>query len=411
MTSKPDPSSGRTDTVHVDSRGVDALVSVSQMVAGTLDRDAVIESAMDAAAEAMNAEACSILLRDAETGELCFYIVKGERTDGLGAARICVDDKSIAGWVASHRKPLLIPDAYDDPRFNPAWDRKTGFHTRSVICVPLVARDRELGVMQVLNRRDGESFDAADLELSQAVASLIAVAIHNAEEHAARVQAERVAVVGQTIAGLAHCIKNILNGLQGGSYILDQHLEKGDRERALRGWGMVKRNMGLLSDIVLDMLSYSKSRKPALKPTPVNRVCEDVVALLEGQAKDAGVSVSTRLGDDIDEVDLDEAAVKRSLINLVGNAVDACREKQGTVTVETALVDGGDRFTLTVRDTGCGIPPAALEKIFNPFFSTKGNKGTGLGLAVTKKIVEEHAGTLEVESTPGKGTAFIIELP
>jgi len=411
MTSKPAKLNRRSEIATPDSRGVHVLVSVTQMVAGTLERDAVLDAAMDAAAEAMNAEACSILLNDPVTGELCFHLVKGERTDGLDSARICVDDDSIAGWVAAHQEPLLIPDAYDDARFNPAYDKKTGFHTQSVICVPLVAKEKELGVIQVLNRRDGESFDADDLELCQAVASLIAVAIHNAEEHAARLQAERVAVVGQTIAGLAHCIKNILNGLNGGSYIIDQNLGKGDPERAKRGWAMVKRNMGLLSNIVLDMLSYTKSRKPALNPTPVNRLCEDIVALLEGQAREGNVTLAAQLSDDIDEVDVDEAALKRSLINLVGNAIDASKEKQGTVTLETALENGSDRFTLTVRDTGCGMPPEVVEKIFNPFFSTKGNKGTGLGLAVTKKIVEEHSGVLEVESTLGEGTAFIITLP
>ncbi len=313
--------------------------------------------------------------------------------------------------MAGHEGPLIVPDAYEDPRFDPSYDKRTGFHTKSIICLPLMAKGRQVGVMQVLNRCDGQPFDEADIELAEAVASLIAVAIHNAEEHEARIQAERVATVGQTIAGLAHCIKNILNGLNGGSYIIDQNLEGGDPERAKRGWEMVKRNMGLLSNIVLDMLSYTKSRKPVVSATPINQLCEDVVALLEGQAAEGGVKLTSRLSAELGEVDVDEAALKRGLINIVGNAIDACRETHGSVTVETCLGDDSGRFVLTVRDTGCGMMPETVEKIFSPFFSTKGNKGTGLGLAVTKKIVKEHNGVLNVESKEGVGTAFIIELP
>lgn len=394
-----------------DRRAVDVLLSVSQMVAGTLERDAVLDSAIAAAAQAMNAEACSILLRDDDAEELCFHTVKGECAEGLESVGLRVDDNSIAGWVAGHDQPLLLPDAYDDPRFNPSYDQRTGFRTKSVLCLPLTAKAEQLGVIQVLNRRDGQPFDEADLRLAEAVASLIAIAIHNAAEHEARVAAERIATVGQTIAGMAHCIKNILNGLRGGSYIIDQNIEGGQLPKVKRGWGMVKRNMGLLSNIVLDMLSYSKERKPAYKSCSANDLCRDVVVLLQEQARGNGVMLTTDLSDDLPEVEIDEAAIKRCLINLVGNAIDACEEHKGAVTIETGLTGASDRFTICVRDNGCGMAPSAIRKIFKPFYSSKGGKGTGLGLPVSKKIVEEHAGALRVNSEPGEGTEFVIELP
>ena len=224
-----------------DRRVADVLLTVSRMIAGTLERDAVLDAAIAAAARAMDAEACSILLRETDHDTLRFHIVKGERTEGLGSRCLPIDDDSIAGWVAKHELPLLISDAYKDPRFNPAYDHATGFRTTSVICVPLVAKAAQLGVIQLLNSSDGQPFGKGDLELAQAVAGLIAVAIHNAEEHEARMQAERVATVGQTIAGMAHCIKNILNGLNGGSYIIDQNIKDGELPKVRRGWQMVKR--------------------------------------------------------------------------------------------------------------------------------------------------------------------------
>jgi CheY-like chemotaxis protein/anti-sigma regulatory factor (Ser/Thr protein kinase) len=174
---------------------------------------------------------------------------------------------------------------------------------------------------------------------------------------------------------------------------------------------MVKRNMALLSNIVLDMLSYTKNRKPSVWACEVNELCEDVVALLEGQAAESGVALATDLARDVVEVELDAAAIKRCLINLVGNAVDACGQTGGSVTVQTRLLDRPGFFAIRVSDTGCGIESGLIEKIFDPFYSTKGNRGTGLGLAVTKKIVEEHQGVLRVDSTPGKGTVFAMELP
>ncbi|MBM4018830.1 MAG: GAF domain-containing sensor histidine kinase [Planctomycetes bacterium] len=390
-------------------RGLDALAQVCQMVAGDLDVETVMRSAMRAAETAMNAEACTIFLREPDPPHLSFHIVDGPQTDGLARTALPIDDRSIAGWVAAHQQPLLVPDAYGDARFNREYDARTGFRTRSIICVPLAAKGRPLGVLQVLNRRDGRPFDADDLELAQAVAGLIAVAIHNAEEHQARVAAERLATVGQTMAGMAHCIKNILNGLQAGSYILDQSLQSAPESGVARGWEMVKRNMGLLSNIVLDMLSYSRPRKPLCRPCQVAEICQGVAALLQPQAAARGVALVT--SGETAEVCVDEAGIKRCLLNLVGNAIDACGPSGGLVEIEAGPAGADGRFAIRVRDNGCGIDPAAQGKIFAPFFSTKGNKGTGLGLPVTKKIVEEHGGAIQVRSARGEGTEFTIVLP
>jgi signal transduction histidine kinase len=388
---------------------MDALARVCQMVAGDLELKAVMRSAMQAAESAMNAEACTIFRRDDAGKRLLFYLVDGPQSSTLASATLPIDDHSIAGWVARHQEPLLVPDAYRDSRFNRDYDARTGFRTRSIICAPLVAKGRPLGVIQILNRRDGRSFDEEDLELARPVASLIAVAIHNAEEHEARVNAERLATIGQMMAGMAHCVKNILNGLQAGSYIIDQNLAGGPQNGVARGWEIVKRNMQFLSNIVLDMLSYSRPRKPLCQPCKIDDLCQSVVALLQRQAGAKGVTVVT--GSDPTEACIDESGIRRCLINLVGNAIDACGDGGGLVQIEVGPAGAEGLFAIRVRDNGCGMDAAARERIFAPFFSTKGNKGTGLGLAVTKKIVEEHGGTIRVESAPGVGTEFTLLLP
>jgi signal transduction histidine kinase len=390
-------------------KAVDALTLVSQMVAGDLDVETVLRSAMHAASEAMNAEACTILLTDADTRSLRFHLVDGPKAAGLASASLPIDDHSIAGWVAAHQLPLLVADPYRDDRFNPDYDRRTGFRTRSIIAAPMTAKDRQVGVLEVMNPRDGQPFSERDLSLAHAVADLIAVAIYNAEEHQARLKAERLAILGQTIAGMAHCVKNILNGLQAGSYIIDQNLAAAGDSKVVHGWKIVKRNMQSLSSIVLDMLTYSKQRKPVMAACRIGEVCEDVAALLKEQAAERGVTLVTSCH--LDEVWVDEASIRRCLINLAGNAIDACGQAGGLVEIEAAPAETPGRFAIRIRDNGCGMDDAARARLFEPFFSTKGGKGTGLGLSVTKKIVDEHGGEIRVKSAPGAGTEFALILP
>jgi len=397
-----------------DRQAVSVLLEVSRMVGGNLELEAVLEAAMDAATAAMKAEACSLLLdvADADTEELCFHVARGERTEGLSSARVPVDDCSLAGWVAKNDRALLVPDAYEDPRFNPAFDTRTGFRTRSVICSPMRAKHKRLGVIQILNRRDGKPFDERDLELLQAVAALIAVAIDNAEQHEARLKAERLAAIGQTVAGMAHCIKNILNGIQGGSYIVDLGIEAGDMSKVAKGWDIARRNNTFLSNLVLDMLSYAKKRAPRYEPTDINDLVRTTVDLYVDAAKKQDTTVRSEPDPAMPEVSVDAVAIYRCIVNLISNAVDACATVPGAeVCVRTRAPDSTGRFAIAVEDTGDGMSGEVKARLFGDFFSTKGARGTGLGLPVVKKTVEEHLGEIEVESEENTGTTFTVLLP
>ncbi len=387
------------------------LVHVCRMVGGALDLGMTLRAAMRATAEALAAEACSILLYDKTSNTLSFHVVHGDRSDSLANESLPVGDGSIAGWVAGHRVLLSIPDAHADPRFNPEYDRRTGFRTHSVLCAPMLVQDRLVGVVQVLNHRDGRPFDAADGELLEAVAAVVALAVDDAAQHEARIKAERLAAVGQAIAGMAHFIKNILNGLEGGAYLVEREfrrMEAGDKFS--RGWGMVSRNLRVLRDVVLDMLTYSKPRRPRLELTDVRTVCEDIVELTEIQARDAGVALELHVDEQVGKAWFDPTAIRRCLLNLVGNAIDACRKHGDRVSLRVAA-SAPDRYAISVSDNGCGMPEHVVRRIFEPLFSTKGSRGTGLGLAVTRKVVEEHGGSLSVESVEGRGTTFVMELP
>uniref|UniRef100_UPI0035686EEC PAS domain S-box protein n=1 Tax=Desulfosarcina sp. TaxID=2027861 RepID=UPI0035686EEC len=229
------------------------------------------------------------------------------------------------------------------------------------------------------------------------------------------VNSERLAAVGQTVAGMAHCIKNILHGFKGGSYLMDVGLGRDNTEKMRKGWEMIQRNITRTSDLVMDLLSYSKEREPEYETCQPNEIAEDVCELLEGVARDHDVTMAREFSDRMVPVVMDPRTVHRCLMNLVTNAIDACIfdpdvDKDHQVTVATERENTGT-IRYDVKDNGCGMSEEVRAKLFSSFFSTKGVKGTGLGLLVTAKLVEEHKGTIHVESTEGEGTTFSIRFP
>ena len=229
------------------------------------------------------------------------------------------------------------------------------------------------------------------------------------------VSAERLGAIGQTVAGMAHCIKNILHGLKGGSYLVNIGIEKGKTDKLQTGWQMVQRNIGRTSDLVQDLLSYSKEREPEVQACSPNEIAADVCELMTAVASENDVKIVPNLDSRIDKVVLDPRSLHRCLLNLVSNAIDACRfddsvGKKHQVQVTTAL-ENGHILKVAVTDNGSGMSEEVKSKLFGSFFSTKGAQGTGLGLLVTRKLIEEHKGTIDVDSSPGEGTTFSVRLP
>ena len=233
--------------------------------------------------------------------------------------------------------------------------------------------------------------------------------------HKEKEQSERMAAIGRTVAGVAHYIKNILNGLQGGAYVINSAMGKKDLDLVQKGWDMVERNIDQISNIVTDMLIYSSERKPSCDLVNPNKVITEVLELMWEKAKLSGVVFVRKLDPELSPVAMDRTAIHHCLLNLVSNAIDACTlggimDGKGIVTVETDRPPGwGVRFKIT--DNGIGMDKDAQQKLFTDFFTTKGYKGSGLGLPVTKKIVEEHGGKLTFRSKVGQGTSFSLMLP
>jgi two-component system, NtrC family, sensor kinase len=229
------------------------------------------------------------------------------------------------------------------------------------------------------------------------------------------VSAERLAAIGQTVAGVAHGVKNILHGFKGGSYLVNLGINKGDDDKLKKGWDMIQRNISRTSDLVMDLLTYSKEREPEYQTCDPNAIIMDVCEVMQETADEHHVKLVTALDDTINSVRMDPHTIHQCLTNLISNAIDGCLFDEDTskklqVTVKSQFEDNR-YFRISVEDNGMGMNPRVMSKLFTSFFSTKGHRGTGLGLLVTRKSVEEHGGTIEVQSQEGKGTQFTLRLP
>jgi len=283
--------------------------------------------------------------------------------------------------------------------------------TRNILAVPIFSRERLWGVLELINKEKGSGFDGRDQRLAEVVAAETALALENAHLHTEIVRQERMAAIGQTVSGLAHCIKNILNGIRSGSATINRAMNGNDYDKVRTGWLTVSRNNEMLSSLVLDMLALARESTPHPFPTDVNDLTAQICTLLTERAHERGITIDCIVAPDLGEVIIDATHFYRCLLNLVSNAIEACPDQGGNVWVRLYHGDRRSRFTVSVRDNGEGISPENARKLFQEFFTTKGGRGTGLGLPVTRKLIGQMNGTIKFHSVQGRGTRFVVTLP
>jgi signal transduction histidine kinase len=395
------------------------MYETSQAVSHILDLDALLERIME------------LIFRSIEADRGCIMVINPANNlfepKAVRWRHPIVDEEKIAvsrtimEHVLREKQGILVSDAAHDSRFN-AGHSVLRYGIREVICVPMRGRHETLGVLyldthsgirEFVDRPEATGrFTEEHLSLAVAIAHQAALAVEETRYHHAMVQAERLAAVGQTIAALSHHIKNILQGLRSGGDILKMGLRDMDETLLRQGWNIVEKNQGKIYDLVMDMLSYSKEREPAIEEADINQIVRDVLELLAGRAKEVGIQVETRLDNTLPTVQVDPEGLHRALLNVVSNAFDAVDEsKRPHVGVATLRDPQEGWVQILVVDKGVGIPPQKVPEIFKPFVSTKGSKGTGLGLPVSRKILREHGGDITVQSQPGKGSRFFIRFP
>jgi signal transduction histidine kinase len=388
-------------------------------VSHTLDIDQLLQRIMDLVFEWVEADRGCVMLLEPDSKQLTpkvRHTRKGVRAD----EKITIS-KTILDYVMEKNEGVLTSDARQDDRWNPAASI-VRMGIREAICVPMQGRYGVVGVIYIdtstsaqdIVRKGGSNkFTEDHLKLLIAIAHQAALAVEDTRYYSAMVQAERLAAIGQTVASLSHHIKNILQGIRGGSYLIEMGLAEHDESVVQKGWAIVDKNQNKISQLVLDMLTFSKEREPDLATANINSVVGDVIELVEAQAREARVQLDWRPAEGMPDLVFDPEGIHRAVLNVVANAIDATGELEGGGKVEVAARYRADKglVEIEVRDNGPGIPAEQIDKLFSAFASTKKGRGTGLGLPVSQKILTEHGGRIVLRSEPGPGACFALELP
>ncbi len=286
-----------------------------------------------------------------------------------------------------------------------------GIRIKSLLFAPMINREKKNGYLLAINKKEKARFSKSDEKLISIFASQSALVVQNSRLFEENLTKDRLSHLGQRIINSAHGLKNILNNLDGGTYIVERGTLTKNMKEVNKGWDILKRNSNRLRELVLDILFYSRPKKPEYKLTDINSICLDVKELIDPIAKESNIKIELDLNPSIGLFCLDPKGIYRCILNLVSNSIYACQEKgDGEVSIKTSI-DTNEKLEIVVTDTGTGISKENLDHIFDVFFSTKGSTGTGLGLAVTKKIINEHLGKIMVVSEIGKGSKFTITLP
>jgi signal transduction histidine kinase len=303
-----------------------------------------------------------------------------------------------------------VTDAQSDPRFFRDADEASQFDTRTLLATPMLDRGELVGVLEVLNKVDGGTFTDFDMRVMEMFSSLAAAAVVSARLVEEKVRNERLAAIGQAVTGLSHYTKNIVTGLTSSADLIDMGLAQDNMHVLQRSWPVFRRSTKRIANFVQDMLTLSKPRVPARERCDMEEIIRDAHLTMSELFVQKAVEVNIEIGDVGGPVMADSQGLYRCILNLLSNAADAVAIDKGKVTLRAYRNDAGE-LCIECEDNGPGVPPEERELIFDLFFSTKGSRGTGLGLAVTHKIVQEHGGHVSVHPAPQGGALFVMVLP
>jgi len=383
-----------------------AMYRVTRIASSIFDLDVLLNKVLDETFATVRAERGFVLLIDPKTDQLELKASRWQKKEGLDH-KVSIS-QNIISHVLQKKESVLIADAMTDSKFGLAESIVT-HQIRSAMCSPLRGRTRIVGIIHVDTTGTG-AFSHEDLMLLDAIGNAAGIAVENAQLYKDKIQNERLAAMGQAISGLSHYIKNIVAATDTSHAMVEKALAAEDLSVIERVWKILRRSNQRISNLVLDMLAYSKERKPDLQPCYINEVCKEAAELCHDRIRTKHGKLQLQLDPKLPRILADPQGIHRCLLNLLTNAIDALNEEGGEVKVSTHK-QGDSEVLIAVADNGGGIPENIRKRIFDVFFSTKGSQGTGLGLAVTKKIIEEHGGNIEVESREGQGTKFVICLP
>lgn len=394
------------------------VVEISLTLNSTLELESLLNLIIQNAQEITHTEGASILLLDKETGELRFRAATGQKRDELQPITVPLDG-SIAGYIVRTGMPLMIPDVSQEPRFGGQVDAAVNFKTRSILGVPLMVKDRIIGALEVVNKISDVPFDEEDAYILTTMAAQAAIALENSRLISELQQAyqelnELDRLKSEFIAIASHELRTPLSVILGYVTFLQSEATGELRDQL----DVVVRSALRLRDLIDDMVNLRHIEagevELELEPFDFVELAREVADEFQGLAESKGQMFRFEAPDSPIHVTLDRDKVRLALANIISNAVKFTPEG-GEIEVNVDKPNDSE-VAVRVRDTGIGIEEKDLKRIFDRFYQTgsaytRQFEGMGLGLSITKSLVDIHHGTIQVDSVPGQGSTFTVRLP
>lgn len=382
--------------------GYRRLIDISRDIASTLDLDNLLDRITHAAADITDAEAASILLYDDAARQLNFQVATNLDLQTMRGLVVPLEG-SIAGWIVTNRQPVRIADAHEDPRFYQIVEQVTRFTTESMLGIPLITKDKVVGVLEAINKRSG-NFTEYDEDLMLVLGAQAAVAIENA----------RLFQQSDLIAEFVHELRTPLASIGTSTYLLLRpEISQEQRESMVKGIQGETLRLTTLASSFLDLARLESGRVQFhLTRFDLLPLLQECCQIMQSKADENYISIKVEVPADFPPVEADRDKLKQVVLNLVSNAIKYnCPRGKVALRAE----QGAECWMLSVSDTGLGIPKSALPHLFEKFYRAHASEtkvpGTGLGLSICKQIVSGHGGSISVASKPGKGTTFTIHIP
>ena len=378
------------------------LLTISEDLASTLNLKTLLDRIVHVAADLCSAEAASILLYNESNHQLYFEAATNLEIPFMRGLMVPVET-SIAGWIVTQRRPVIINDAQQDPRHFKHIGKVINLQTNTLLGVPMITKDKVIGVLEAINKLSGQ-FSQEDQELLMAMGSQAAVAIENA----------RLFQQSDLISELVHELRTPLTSLNAAAHLL-QRPELGDEQRAAIIQTIQSEISRLLemSTTYLDLARLESGRAQYhVTQVDIGALLEECARVINGKVVEKGINLQLRLPNEMSATNGDSDKLKQVILNLLSNAIKYT-PSGGEITLAGERLDG--EIVIQVRDNGMGIPQESLPFIFEKFYRVPGIEqpvqGTGLGLFICKRIIHDHQGKIEVHSKVGVGTEFILHLP
>jgi len=442
------------EQVRQRAEELSTLNTISQAILSTLDLSETLTVITENTVRLLHVEAASVVLVDAEAGDLIFAAASGQAATFVKGQRLALG-QGVIGWVVEHGEPVLVPDTVADTRYFSDFDEKSGFVARSILCVPLQGQGQTTGALEAINKEDG-LFTEEDLKLLARLAAPAATAIENARLFAqaqqeiaerARVEAaleaersllarrvaERTADLSAANAELAHAarlkdeflasmsheLRTPLNAVLGISEALQEEVYGPLNENQIMSLHSIEESGRHLLALINDILDLSKIEAGKLElepvPVPVEMICQASLRIIKQNAHKKRLTIHSSFDSSVTTVQADERRMKQILVNLLGNAVKFTPEG-GEIGLEVVGDAAVGAVHITVWDKGIGIAEEDMARLFQPFVQLDSRlsrefAGTGLGLSLVQRMMDLHGGTVSVESEVGKGSRFTITFP